>query len=72
MWRRAEKSAPFLGEFCKGANLHMRTKTDGHEEALVQKERMELRRSRWKYEEGKTMNMSITENYNRKRPGRET
>ena len=58
MWRQAEKLAPIFGEFCEGASLYQCTKPGAHEEALVQKERMNLRHSLWNIEEGKIMNIS--------------
>ena len=71
MWRRAEKSTPILGELREEANLQQCTNPGSHEEALMKKEQMNLRRSFWKFEEGKTTNMRTPENYNRKWPGRE-
>ena len=35
MWRRAEKSAPILGELCERANLQQRTKLGNGEDSSV-------------------------------------
>ena len=69
MWKRAEKSAPILGELREGATLHQHNKLGDREDSFVQQEWKNLRHSHWKCEEGKIMNMNTLENYNIKRPG---
>ena len=70
--RYTERSAPILGEIREGAGPHERTKLGSREEAFVQKERMNLKRSLWKCEEGKATNMSTLERTTtRKQPWQE-
>ena len=45
MRRGAENSVPILRELCQGGSHHQHTKSSGREEALVQKKRMNLKRS---------------------------
>ena len=61
--------APILGDLYRGANLYQCTKPSSCEKVWVQKEWMNLRRSLWKCEKGKRMNLSTLENYNRKWTG---